>query len=207
MAFELLTEVPRLLREGHVMHFSVKWPSDWAGKYFRVDIAQQMEYHVHRIVAPGTSAPANQDISFDKPAGGGVSNAYISLLPESDETVYEMLMGIKGVVLVYPRYNDEYFLKLEVSGVHPDLTNVDLRFLGGYGQAHSPYYAPKLREHTVTDQTPPVLRLFNPVMNDEAIDLVFTVNRCKVSEVTEASLSAEERRVAREIRHFATYIW
>ena len=205
MAFELLTDVPSLLREKHVMHFSEKWDVKWAGKYFRVEVAQQMEYHVHRIVAPGTSAPANQDLSFSPPAGGGVSNTRLSLLPDSPDTVYEMLLGIKGLVLILPMYNDRYYLRLEESGAHPDLTNVDLRFLGNYGQAHSPYYAPKLREYTVKDQTPLVLRLFNPLMNDEAIDIVFTVNRCKVAPL--AAPTEEERRIAREIRHFATYIW
>jgi len=207
MAFELMTEVPSLLREGYVMYFDDKWAKEWAKKYFRVEIAQQMEYHTSRIVAPGTSAPANQDISFDKPAGGGVSNTYMSLLPESSETVYEILMGIKGLVLVYPRYNDRYFLQLEVTGVQPDLTNSLLRFLGCYTHEHSPYYAPKLREHTVTDQTPTVLRLFNPFVNDETIDLRFIVNRCKVVEVAEADLTDQERRAARKIRHFNSYIW
>ena len=207
MAFELMTEVPSLLREGYVLHFSDMWDKDWAKKYFRVEICQQMEYHVHRIVAPGTAAPANQDLSFDAPSGGGVSNTRLSLLPESEKSVYEMLLGIKGLVLVYPMYNDKYFNELETTGVHPDLTNVDLRFLGGYGQAHSPYYAPKLREHTIKDQTPPVLRLFNPLVRNEVIDLVFTINRCKVIEVTESSLSEQDRRAARQVRHFQTYIW
>lgn len=207
MAFELLTEVPSLLREGHVMHFSEKWDNDWAQKYFRVVLAQQIQYDVHKIVPPGTSAPSQQDLSFLAPAGGAVSHTRLSLLPKSSQTVYELLLGIKGLVLAFPMYNDKYFLELEETGVHPDLTNSMLRFLGYYSQTHSPYYAPKLREYTVEGQTPPVLRLFNPMVNDEMIDLIFIVNRCKVTQVSEASLTEQERRVVREIRHFSIFIW
>ena len=207
MAFELLTEVPRLLREKHIVHFSDKWPDKWAGKYFRVEVCQQFEYHVHRIVPPGTSAPAQQDISFGKPPGGSVSLTEISLLPENDKTLYEILLGIKGLVLVLPRYDEEYFLRLQTPGAQPTLTDIDLRFLGHYSHAQSPYYTPKLREHTVTAQTPPVLRLFNPLINDEMIDLVFTVNKCKVREEPVTAVTEEEKRVAREIRHFGTYTW
>lgn len=207
MAFELLTEVPNLLREGHIMHFSEKWDDKWAKKYFRVELAQQMQYDVHKIVPPGTAAPSQQDLSFSAPAGGGVTHTRLSLLPESNSTVYEMLFGFKGLVLLFPRYNDKYFLELETTGVHPDLTNSMLRFLGYYSQTHSPYYAPKLREFTVKDQAPPVLRLFNPMITDEMLDITIIVNRCKVETVAEAALTEQERRVAREIRHFSIFIW
>lgn len=207
MAFELLTEVPSLLREGHVVRFTEKWDKAWAKKYFRILIAQQIEYDVHRIVAPGTGSSSYQDISFDSPAGGGVSAAYLSLLPENPETIYEILIGFKGLCLAYPRYNNSYALKLETTQVLPDLTDDSLRFIGFYDEVHSPYYALKLREHTVKDQSPPELRLFNPMVNDEKFVMRFIVNRCKVEEVAVAALTEQEKRVAREIKHFSVFTW
>ncbi len=203
MAFELLTEVPSLLLPKHVVHFSAGWPDKWAEKYFRVLLAQQFEYEVHRILSPSQ----HYDIEFSAPAGGGVSAAYISLMPMSGETLYEILMGLKGLPVVYPRYNNEYYLKLETTGVYPKYDDSALRYLGYYDQTHSPYYAPKLREYTVKDVSPPQLRLYNNMSEDERLVLRFVMNRCKMAEVAEADLTDQEKRLAREIKHFSVFTW
>jgi len=205
MAWELLTEVPLLLKEKQILHFSEGWGSDWADKWFRAVISHPMEYDVHRIVQAGTGN--TQDLDFDKPSGGGVSATYLSLLPESEQTIYEILLGIKGLVFVYPRYNNTYFLKLETTKVIPDVTDADLKFLGFYDERWSPYYAPRLREYTVEDQTPPVLRLYNPMPDDERCVLRFIVNRLKVIQVDPADLSEQDKSRAREVKHYSDYIW
>lgn len=203
MAWERFIEAPSLLREGHVLRFSARWAKEWGDKYFKVSIAQQMEFERHWILTPSQT----YDISFDAPAGGSVAANRLSLLPESSKTVYEILLGLKGLPVVFPRYNDSYFLKLETTGVLPDATDVNLRFLGFYAQHHSPYEKPLLREHAVKDQTPPNLRGFNNTSLDERLVLRFIINRCKVEEVRERDLSEQERRLARKIHHFEDYIW
>jgi hypothetical protein len=205
MAFELLVETPPLLKEGHIVHFGPGWATERQGKTYRVEVAQQMEYDVDRIVSPGSGSTSYQDVSFDKPATGKVSNDYISLLPISPDSLFELLIGIKGLVYAYPRYNNAYFLKLEASGAIPDLTDADLAFLGFYDHIQTPYYSPTLREYTVKDMEAPVLRLYNPMIEDEKVILRFIVNRLKVKEIRDPS--DQEMKVAREIRHFSAMKW
>ena len=143
-----------------------------------------------------------------KPAGGGVSDTYLSLLPESSQSLYEVLMGIKGLMTVFPRYNNSFFLKLETAGCVPDPTDSRLKLLGGYSVDDSPYRAPRLREHTVKDQTPPQLRLFNSLRDNDKVVLHFIVNRCRVEEIKNlGTLTEQERRVAREIKYFEVFTW
>lgn len=205
MAWELFAETPGLLRTGHVVHFSEKWAKEWAGKWFKVLLGQPISYDVTKIVAPGSGN--TYDLDFGAPAAGDVSATYLSLLPTSPHTVYEILMGIKGLVAIYPRYNNSYWLKLETALCVPDPTDSRRKFLGAYRSIDSPYYEPRLRVHTIKDQTPPQLRLFNDFSMDESSIMRFIVNRCKVEEVYEGAISEQERRVAREVKHFDIFTW
>lgn len=205
MAWELLTEVPQLLKEGYVMHFTDQWKKEWEDKWFKVQIAQQIRYDVSRTLLIGTSDYL--DVSFQEPGTGTVSNDKISLRPYSPHTVYEILLGIEGLCRVYPMYNNDYFQKLEENGVVPKLTDASLAHMGFFTSEISPYWAPKLREYTVKDQEPPVLRLWNPWTVEEKCILHFTVNRCKVLEVNPQTLSEIDKRAAREVKYFTKFTW
>jgi hypothetical protein len=197
MAWEQLSSTPLLLREGHYIFFTGGWPvaSGKEGKWFQIARAHQIKYDVNRIVATAASI----DLDFIAPAAGGVADKSLSLLPISPDNMYEILLGIKGNVLVYPIYNNSYFQKLEVSNVIPDTANFRLRYLGYWDEEDSPYNRPTLREHLVKDQQPPVLRLYNDMFVDEPCQLRFLINRVHLVEV--AAPPPEMQRLAR----IATY--
>ena len=160
-----------------------------------------MEYDVSRIISAGS---ANcKDVSFEAPATGGVSSLKISLLPVNAKTMYEILIGIKGLPIAYPRYANRYDLQLEETQCQPNPSDADLFALGFYDFEKSPWYAPKIREYTVVDQEPPHLYLFNPEQGDEKIVLTFIVNRCLLEPVT----SPADIKVAREVNYFKVFSW
>ena len=114
-------------------------------------------------------------------------------------------MGLKGLPLVYPMYNNTFFQKLEVTNVVPDTGDRNLRYLGFYDELDSPFEAPHLREHVVKDQQPPVLRLYNDNTLDEVLIIRFIINRCKLGEVSPPS--DDVRRVARIAKYHAQSNW
>jgi len=201
---ELLVDTPMLLKEGHIVHFGEGWRSDKEKKYFKVLQTQQLTYDVCRIVSPGN---ANiQDISFEAPNQGGVSNAYISLLPVNSKTMYETLCGFKGLCMVYPRYGNRYQLQLETSQVLPTPTDATyLAWMGYYDANQSPYFAPKIRIYTLKDQEPPHWFLFNPYQDDEKIVVRNLVNKCLLDLLPNPS--EVEKRVAREVTYYTKFIW
>lgn len=203
---ELLVDTPSLLKEGHIVHFSDKWGSDKAEKFFKVLRAQQLMYDVSRIVSP---ASANiQEISFMAPNQGSVDNDYISLLPVNTKTMYEILIGFKGICMAYPRYSNRYFLSLETSQVLPTPSDTTyLAWMGYFDATQSPYYAPKVRVYTVKDQEPPHWYLFNPYQDDEKIVIRNIVNKCLLDLIPEAKLTERDKAVAREVTYFTKFIW
>ena len=204
MAFELLTTPPSLLREGHIIHFEGDWPDSKKDKWFRVDRAWQIKFDVARIVASADS----QDLRFEAAAGSDpVGNTNLALIPDKPGTVYELLMGMKGNLLAYPRYADSFLLSLEKSGVTPSTSDVDLRYLGFYDEEDSPFEAPRLREYTVKDQETPVLRLYNDGTIAEKMVLRFIVNRCKLLQVDPSSVSERERSLVRIAKYHTQTVW
>lgn len=205
MAFELLSETPPLLRSGHVVFFEDKtWDPKYAGKWFRVVRAQQVPYNIGRIV----SANASIDLDFSAPAGGGVGDTNLSLLPDHAEELFEILFGIKGTPLVYPRYQNQYFLSLAVTNVIPDTGDANLRYLGFYNQDDSPFDEPRLREHIVKDNGGvPVLRVYNDFATDEKIVLRAIVNRIRMDEVKATAVSPEVQLRARRLKHHKSFAY
>lgn len=202
MAWEQLTETPPLLRPGHILRFLGAWPTAYQDKWFRVDLAQQIKYDVTRIVSSGGSG---FDVDFRIPSAGGVSDSQISLLPERSRSVYEVLLGLKGNVLVYPRYNNTFYLKLEASQVLPTLDGAQLRYLGFWDEDDSPLETPRLREYLVHEQEAPVLRLYTDLPDEERETLRFIVNRLFLTEIDPRSLSQEMQARARVAAHFSLY--
>ena len=201
MAFELLTEVPSLLREGYFVHFRGGWPAEKDQQWFQVERAQQIKLDIPRIVTAGSSI----DLDFSAPAGGGIADLNLSLLPTSNNTLYELLMGLKGLPLVYPMYNNTFFQKLEVTNVVPDTGDRNLRYLGFYDELDSPFEAPRLREYVIKDQQPPVLRLYNDQVSDEVLIIRFILNRCRI--VPAPQPQEDIRRVARVAKYHDWFKW
>ena len=203
MAIELLTEVPSLLREGHVVFFEGGWPSGIGkdGKWFKVERTQQIKLDIPRIVSAGSSI----DLDFAAPSGGGIGDTNLSLVPTNGATLYEMLLGMKGLPSMYPMYNNSYYQKLEVTNVTPDTGDRNLRYMGFFDELDSPFEAPRLREHVVKDQQPPVLRLYNDNTLDEVLIIRFIINRCKLAEMSPPP--EEIRRVARIAKYHSWSNW
>jgi len=203
MAWELLTSTPALLREGHYIFFTGGWPSATGkdNRWFQVERAQAIKYDVNRNVA----AAASIDLDFVVPAAGGVAELSLSLMPQSQDSLYELLLGIKGNPLVYPMYNNSYYLKLEATNVVPDTAGERLRYLGFYDEDDSPMTMPRLRDHVTKDQQPPVLRVYNDMFVEERIVLRFIVNRLKLMEV--GPPPEDIQRVARIAKYHSWYIY
>ena len=106
---------------------------------------------------------------------------------------------MKGMPFMYPMYNNSYYQKLEVTGIYPDTGDRNLRYLGFFDELDSPFEAPRLREYTVKDQQPPVLRLYNDHINDEPLIIRFIINRCRILETP--ARTEEIRRVARVAKY------
>ena len=201
MAIELLTEVPSLLREGHFVFFEGGWTDSTKKdqKWFQVQRTQQIKLDIPRIVSAGSSI----DLDFAAPSGGGIGDTNLSLLPTSGDTLYEILLGLKGMPFMYPMYNNMYFQRLEVTNVLPDTGDRNLRYLGFYDELDSPFEAPRLREHVIKDQQPPVLRLYNDQILDEVLIIRFIINRCRL---VETPLRSEEmRRLGRVLKYHAWF--
>jgi len=203
MALELLTETPRLLQDGHYVAFEGGWPTSTGkdNKWFRVERAQQIKLDIPRIVSSGGSI----DLDFSAPSGGGIGDLNLSLIPTGGDTLYELLIGMKGNVFMYPMYNNSYFQKLEVTNVAPDTGDRNLRYLGFFDENDSPFEAPRLREHVVKDQQPPVLRLYNDQTVDEPLVVRFIVNRCRL--VPANTPSEDLRRVARIAKYHSWFVY
>ena len=201
MAVELLTETPSLLRDGHIVFFVGGWPSAKDDKWFQVSRSQQIKLDIPRIVAANSSI----DLDFSAPAAGGIADLSLSLMPTNGDTLYELLIGLKGLPFVYPMYNNSYFQKLEVTNVAPDTGDRNLRYLGFFDEDDSPFDAPRLVEHVVKDQQPPVLRVYNDQISDEALVLRFIINRCRL--VPTQPPQENIRRLARIIKYHAWYIY
>jgi len=203
---ELLVDTPMLLKEGHIVHFGEGWRNEKEKKFFKVQTTQQLTYDVIRIVSPGN---ANiQDVSFMAPNQGGVDNDYISLLPVNSKTMYETLIGFKGICMVYPRYGNRYQLQLETSQVLPTPSDTTyLAWMGYFDAAQSPYYAPKVRVYTVKDQEPPHWYLFNPYQDDEKIVIRNVVNKCLLDLIPDNKVTERDKAVAREVTYYTKFIW
>lgn len=204
MAFELLTAVPSLLREGHLIRFVGNWPVAKLDKWFVVDRSYQIKYDVARIISSANS----QDLRFSEAAGSDpVASNNLALLPKSEDTVYELLVGLKGNLLAYPRYSDRYLLGLEASGVAPNVTDAELRYLGFYDEGDTPFEEPRLREYTVAGQETPVIRLYNDLDQAERGVMRFIVNRCRILATDPAQIPEAERSRARIAKYHDLTAW
>lgn len=194
--FELLVAPEPFLKENFYVWFSPGWDTQgrYAEKFFEVELTQQIPFDVYGIINVGET----WDIAFQDQG----------LIPENPLTLYEILIGLKGNVLLYPRLpSTDWYLKLEKAGFVPDPANDVKRYIGCYVEADMPYDQPKLRAYCIKDMEPPVLRLRNDSIEAEKAVVRFLVNRCKLKAVdaeTERKLKAKQLPY-RVIKHYSLF--
>ncbi len=181
----------KLLREGYVVKFigdftdSVK-----SGDTFIVERTVQVNYEISVILPPADTTTL--DLS------------YLGLYPESEKTLYEILVGLKGGkdILIYPQIPvGKYLWRLEKSLMTPNPAVESLRYLGKISVGDSPYNDPRLRIHTIKDLEPMIFRIYNDGSDYEKIVLKFLVNKCRIERTTYSE------KIMREILHFDLLRW
>ena len=180
--FELLTDAPQLLRDGHVVFFDDQWPEGTQknNKWFEVISQYKVRYEVARNIASGVPI----DLSFAS-VSAGIDNTNLALLPTNTDTLYEILFGFKtSSILVYPFFNSSFLHNLEAENVTPTVTDDQLRYLGFWEPEDSPFEEPRIRDHLVYYQQAPMLRLYNDESDlADRIVFRFIVNRCTLKEI------------------------
>lgn len=204
---KLFTDVPRLLQERHIIHFSPEFrkgdTKDFAGKYYRINNTQQVSFDRHWILPSAINPPAGgtandyKDIILSN-AASGKENIY----PDVEGEMYEILVGFEEGVLVYPQIpGSRYFYKLSYSDMLPDPSNTTKRYIGPWKATDSPYYAPRLRLTFIYKLTPLKLRLYVDSADQyEKVIIRFLVNRCNIEQITP---TPEEVSKARLVKYYS----
>jgi len=195
MSIELLAIPEPLLKERFYVYFTKGW-KELGDKFFEIKVTQQIPREVWKILDVGkTHDLVLKDEGF---------------IPENPKTLYEVYVGLKGNVLLYPRLpSTKYFLALEKSGFVPNPADDELRYLGAYTEADTPYDEPRLRFYAVKDMEPPVFRLYCDSIEPEKAVLRFIVNRCRIEPVTpEIEKALRAKKIPyKEIKHYTRMIW
>jgi len=175
------------LKKGDYVHFSENWkPSDFAGKYFLVTATMRKIFDRHFIIPAGSS----YDFTIDEDTG---------LLPTSIESLYEIFVGIKGLILAYIKWpTSDYLVRLEKTGYMPDVTDDVKRYIGIIEPADTPPTNPKLVLYTTKSMDPIALSFYNDTEEDQKIVIRFAINHCKLEEAPAPGAGA----VVREIQHW-----
>lgn len=182
--YEQHDQTPEILKRNHYVYFDDDWP-DGSGKrntWWRVERQYRVKYDVARNIASGDT----QDLSFSA-ASSGIDNLNLALLPVSRDTLYEVLVGWKTRdILVYPYFRNDFVHELEATNVTPDVTDQEQRYIGFWEPEDSPWDEPRIREHVISDQEPPQLRLYNDGALADRIVFRFIVNHCNLMQLQSA---------------------
>jgi len=194
---ELLVLPEPLLKRGYYVHFSKNWHELFADKYFVIGPTQQIAHKLHRIINQGKE----HDIDLEE----------VGLIPTNPETLYEILAGFKGNLLLYPRLpSTDWYLKLEKSGFVPVPDDDVKRYIGCYTQEDMPYDKLLFREYTVKEMETPMYRFYNDSTEPEKLVLRLVVNRCHlIRELTKEEVEEiiRKRIPVREIPHYKDMVW
>jgi hypothetical protein len=166
-----------------------RFPERYRNKYVVVDATTTFSYDRAFIVKAGKSF----GIDLSDPQN-------IGLYPEADDTLYELLIGIKPCkIILYPAAPE---LKRKIFALEapafttPDPTVEKLRYMGGFTWDYFPYDQPRLRIHTLKHMDKLWFDLYNDSIKDGKIVFGITVNICKIHIVEPTD---EIRRIAREV--------
>lgn len=196
-----------MLQPKQIVHFVGEQPPYWqarvAGKWFKIQMTQQIPYERGYILAPSTEY-GPWDISDHNAAIGD-----LGLYPTNTMTLYEILFGMKsssGSVLIYPRFPpNEWFITLEEAAYIPNTANNNLRYIGAWTEELTPPDKPQVRMHTISKEESIGLMLYNDAEVYQKLIMVMTVNRCLLEHVEDPmkELTELERSRARELIHAA----
>jgi len=183
--FRLYTQTPEFLQPNHY----VKFESDRdifcgashipANSYWKVVITQQITFTRTFIIPSGEKKTLPWDNNADY-------TNYLNLYPESNDTLYEILVGLKGGknVLVYPIIPSEHYInKLESPYLEVSLSDEIKRQMSPLRVYDSPANEPKFMVWTVKDMETFYTRIYNEGSDYEKLIMHFIVNRCKIEQV------------------------
>jgi len=182
---------PHLLVQDDRVEFSPSWPSEieQSGKYYRVHKQQVVNFDKFWII----DSDNTYDFRIDEDTG---------LLPTEENTLYQVLISIKGNVMLFPQWPEgKYVNQLQKVGYRPFPSKVDKRYLGGYDSTDSPYGDPHLVEFLVKGMNPIVYRFYNDSIVPEKVVVRFKINKIKLKEIS------ERREPIREIYFVDDYQW
>jgi len=200
---KMFTETPELLLPRQYVKF-IGEGRDFTdnvkdGDMFRVTKTQQVLYEQAFILPPSNTTML--DLSSETATSLG-------LYPTSVETLYEILVGIKGGkdIIVYPQIPaGKFFARLEKAELTPVPQVPQLRYLGFVDVKATPIDKPKLRIHTIKDLEPLIFVLYNDGSDYEKIVFRFLVNKCKIKKLEPEE--AKKVEIYREIHHFEALRW
>lgn len=192
---------PKLLQEGYLVHFTDVWPSTLThikGKYFRIDVCNQVPYDLNYIIPTGDY----KDVDLSNQSGGE------KVYPTNERTLYEVTLGFKpGNFLAYfdiPSGKDVSYL--EYSAMYPDHTDSTKRYIGARKPEDSPYEDHRIKFYLVKDLAPLIMRLYTlPGVDYEKIVCGLMINKCKLRELTNPS--DDEKLKAKVIRYYDELRW
>jgi len=193
---KLFTETPSLLQPRHYVKFTGKDFTDYIyeGDMFRIDKTQQIIYEQAIILPPGDYTQL--DLSSE-------TTTSLGLYPTSIETLYEILVGLKGGkdMLIYIQVPaGKFFARLEKPELFPNPAVPQLRYISTIDVDATPYKEPKLRIHTVKDLEPIIFIVYNDGSDYEKLVFRFLVNKCKMIRVSPEEATRVD--VYREIEHY-----
>jgi len=165
---ELMPIREPFLKPRQYVYFTEGWPEAFEKRFFEVKITQTLKRDIHGILSPA----GKTDVKLDDTEG---------LLPTSPRTLYEMHVGLKGKVLLYPKWpSTDYFWKFEKPEFFPVPTDDKLRYVGFVDQHDTPFEDPRLREYTVKDMDVIYYELYCDSPEHEKYVARFSVNRCLI---------------------------
>ena len=207
MSFEKLDKPRSELLNGHLVHFDGGFVNEGkANKVYRV-VRHIIEGFRVGLVLPSADY-------YDLSTRWALSSTdYVGLIPKNDDSLYEIISGIKGPgYLMYPMVGDRYAFRLEESNMKPtpdDSTYSSWpglrRYLGCFTEKEIPFDAGLFRTYTVNKINPPIFRIYNDDQWQNYAKMVMNlaVNRCKIEEIPNPT--PEELKKAHKIVHWTNY--
>jgi len=177
------------LSSGQYIFFRGRWTDSVNNTLFKVVFSQKIPY----IYPVEVGAGEYVDVDF-KDNG---------LFPESEETAYEIGIGMKGDALIYPMIPvNKYYNALEKSGYVPNLETGDKKYVGPFDE-NVLGMSFRLKEYTLADYNDIAYRVYGDSYRATKAVLYFLVNRLHIvqpdTEETERIISNLSDYVAKGV--------
>lgn len=183
--FRLFSQTPELLQPHHFVKFESNRDEFCgathipANTFWRVTVTQQITFTRSFIIPSGEKRTIPWDNNSDY-------MSYLNLYPEANDTLYEILVGLKGGpnILLYPIIPaTRYIGKLETPYLEVYLADDVRRQISPIRVYDSPADEPKLMVWTVKDMETFYTQFYNEGSDYEKLIMHFIINRCKIERV------------------------